>query len=52
MKNQHEVEQFLYRQSELLEGLDRERNLTNHHRHAAALLEHVAAEARQVLDAE
>jgi hypothetical protein len=36
----------------VLECLDRERNLANDHRHAAALLEAVAAEPREVLDAE
>ena len=40
------------RQPELLEGLDRERDLSDDHRDAAALLEAVAAEAREVLDAE
>ena len=40
------------RQAQLLEGLDVEGDLPDDHRHAAALLEDVAAEARQVLDAE
>ena len=40
------------RQLELVEGLDVERNLPDDHRDAAALLEAVAAKARQVLDAE
>ena len=39
-------------QVELLERLDLERNLPDDHRHAAALLEAVAAEARQAGDAE
>ena len=39
-------------EAELLERLDVERDLPDHHRHAAALLEAVAAEAREVLDAE
>src|SRR6266487_1665825 len=39
-------------QAELVERLHVERNLPDDDRHAAALLEHVAAEARQVLDAE
>ena len=39
-------------ESELIEGLDRERNLPDDHRHAAALLEAVAAKAGQVLNAE
>ncbi len=39
-------------QVELLERLDLERNLPNNHRHAAALLETVAAETRQSSDAE
>src|SRR4029078_3366420 len=38
--------------SELIERLDRERNLSDDHRHASTLLEHVAAETRQILNAE
>ena len=40
------------RKSELIEGFDRERNLPDDHRHAAALLEHVAAEASETLNSE
>src|SRR5213594_25953 len=40
------------RQSQLFEGPHVERDLPDHERHAAALLEAVAAEPRQVLDAE
>src|SRR6185369_5667565 len=39
-------------ETEFLERLDRERDLSNDHRDAAALLEAVAAEAGEVLDAE
>jgi len=39
-------------QPKLIERLDRERNLPHHHRYAASLLEHVAAEAGEVLNAE
>ena len=40
------------RKPEVGEGADVERDLPDHHRDAAALLEAVAAEAREVLDAE
>ena len=40
------------RKLQLIERLDVERDLPDDHRHAAALLEAVAAEAREVLDAE
>src|SRR3989338_8807109 len=40
------------RQLELVEGLHLKRDLPDHQRHAAALLEGVAPEPRQILDAE
>src|SRR5206468_6426415 len=40
------------RELEIVEALDVERNLPDDHRDAAALLEAVAAEAREILDAE
>src|SRR5689334_1313022 len=40
------------RKPELLEGPDLEGDLPDHHRHAAALLEDVPTEAREILNAE